>query len=61
MSKSDDIFESAMRMRREMEEIAARYPQADLDNVRHTMELLEELPIERLRNALRRARARTAQ
>ncbi len=32
-----------------------RYPGADRDNVRHTLLLLEDLPIDRLRRALRRA------
>ena len=50
-------------MRRDAEElidkigaIAARYPKIDRDNVRHTLLLLKEAPIERLRRALTRAR-----
>jgi len=37
--------------------IIARNPDCDRDNARHTLLLLREEPVERLRRALRRARA----
>jgi hypothetical protein len=37
--------------------IMALHPQADRDTVRHTLILLDEPPIERLRRSLRRGRA----
>jgi lambda repressor-like predicted transcriptional regulator len=37
-------------------EIAERNPGVDPDNVRHTLILLDEKPVERLRRALRRGR-----
>lgn len=40
----------------ETEQIAKRHPEIDPDNVRHTLLLLNEKPIERLRRALRRGR-----
>lgn len=36
--------------------IAKRHPEVDRDNVRHTLILLNEKPVERLRRALRRGR-----
>jgi hypothetical protein len=41
---------------REAERIARSHPAADRDNIRHTLLLLDERPVERLRRALRRAR-----
>jgi len=38
----------------ESERISKRHPGADPDNIRHTLILLSERPIERLRRALRR-------
>ena len=46
------------RMHRLLEEVDAimrSYPNADRDNVRHTLLLLEDPPLKRLRRALRRA------
>ena len=40
----------------ESERISKRYPGADPENIRHTLILLNEKPIERLRRALRRGR-----
>ncbi len=40
----------------EAERISRRQPEADPDNVRHTLLLLDEKPIVRLRRALRRGR-----
>jgi transcriptional regulator with XRE-family HTH domain len=41
---------------REAGRIARSHPAADRDNIRHTLLLLDERPVERLRRALRRAR-----
>ena len=41
---------------RTAERIARSHPPADRDNIRHTLLLLDERPVERLRRALRRAR-----
>ncbi len=38
------------------DEILSEYPDADRDNVRHTLLLLKEEPIERLKRGLRRGR-----
>ncbi len=49
----------AARMRSiaaEAEQVAHRYPEVDPDNIRHTLILLSEKPVERLRRALRRGR-----
>ncbi len=40
---------------REAARIAGRHPDADPDNVRHTLLLLDEEPVDRLRRALQRA------
>ena len=40
----------------ESERISGRHPGADRDNIRHTLLLLNEKPVERLRRALRRGR-----
>ena len=37
-------------------EICRKHPDADFDNVWHTLTLLEQSPLERLRGSLRRAR-----
>jgi len=42
----------AQGLMRKVAAVATRYPQADRDNVRHTLLLLRERPIERLRRAL---------
>ena len=47
----------ARRLSARVEEIRGVYPVADADNIRHTLILLEEEPIERLRRALRRGTA----
>ena len=46
----------AGRIWRTVERIRDAHPEADPDNIRHTLILLEETPIERLRRALRRGR-----
>ena len=40
----------------EAERISKRYPGTDPENIRHTLLLLNEKPVERLRRALRRGR-----
>jgi AcrR family transcriptional regulator len=62
ISVSDLLEETATPAAR-MKAIAAeaallvgRYPEVDPDNVRHTLILLSEKPVERLRRALRRGR-----
>lgn len=55
----DDVPAPAERMKhlaREAARIARTHSGVDADNVRHTLLLLEEKPIERLRRALRRGR-----
>jgi hypothetical protein len=55
----DDVLTSTQRMKRltaESNRISKRHRVVDRDNVRHTLLLLEEKPIERLRRALRRGR-----
>jgi hypothetical protein len=55
----DDVLPPEERMKRliaESNRIAKRHRGVDRDNVRHTLLLLQEKPIERLRRALRRGR-----
>lgn len=55
----DDVLSPEQRMKRlitESNRIARRHRSVDRDNVRHTLLLLQEKPIERLRRALRRGR-----
>jgi AcrR family transcriptional regulator len=56
----DDVPSPAQRMERlvaESNRIAGKYEGVDADNVRHTLLLLDEKPLERLRRALRRGRS----
>jgi transcriptional regulator with XRE-family HTH domain len=39
-----------------VDKVMRRHPEADRDNVRHTLILLQEQPVDRLRRALTRAR-----
>ena len=48
----------ARRLWEEVESVRDRAPAVDPDNVRHTLILLQEPPIERLRRSLRRGRTR---
>ena len=63
VSVSDLLVESYTptdRMKRviaETERILSRHADAERDNVRHTLILLDERPIDRLRRALRRGRS----
>ena len=55
----DDTDTMAQRMRslaRETDRIVRQHGEVDRDNVRHTLLLLNEKPVERLRRALRRGR-----
>jgi hypothetical protein len=47
----------ARRLSNRVEEILARHPDADRDNLRHTLILLELPPLERLHRSLIRGRA----
>ena len=51
----EDPTAKARRMMERVNRVVRRNPNADPDNVRHTLILLEEEPIERLRRALLRA------
>jgi hypothetical protein len=46
----------ARRLSARVEEIIAAHPQADPDNVRHTLILLQQPPLERLQRSLIRGR-----
>lgn len=53
----DDVPGPDVRMKsliRETQSILKRHPDAEFDNVRHTLILLEEKPVDRLRRALLR-------
>lgn len=55
----DDVMTPRHRMKRilsELNGIVKRHPRVDCDNVRHTLLLLDDKPIERLRRALQRGR-----
>lgn len=47
----------ALRLSTRVAEVLAAHPQADPDNVRHTLILLEQPPLERLQRSLIRGRA----
>jgi hypothetical protein len=47
----------AARLMESVRQVLDRYPEADPDNVRHTLILLEQPPLERLRRSLTRARS----
>lgn len=49
------------RLRAECDRILEIHPDCDRENVMHTLLLLEEEPIERLRRALRRGRFRVSE
>lgn len=50
------LVRRATRLLAKVDRICTLYPDADRDTVRHTLLLLQEPPIERLRRALRRGR-----
>ena len=47
----------ATRLTSRVQQVLAAHPEADPDNVRHTLILLEQPPLERLQRSLIRARA----
>jgi hypothetical protein len=47
----------ARRLSARVKKIIATHPQADPDNIRHTLILLEQPPLERLQRSLIRGRA----
>jgi hypothetical protein len=47
----------ALRLMKTVQAVLAVRPQADPDNVRHTLILLDQPPLERLRKSLTRGRA----
>ena len=47
----------AARLMESVHAVLAEHPEADADNVRHTLILLEQPPLERLRKSLTRGRA----
>ena len=47
----------ALRLSARVRKVLAAYPEADPDNVRHTLILLEQPPLERLQRSLIRGRA----
>ena len=49
-------FQKGMNLAEKIQEIAGRHEDADRDNIRHTLILLQEKPVQRLRRALQRAR-----
>ncbi len=50
------LIHGMQQIQNRVERIMLREPGLDRENVRHTLLLLQEAPIERLRRALRRAR-----
>ncbi|HUT07719.1 MAG TPA: hypothetical protein VMY15_02640 [Candidatus Latescibacteria bacterium] len=56
LEEADRQSRRAIRILEATERIVARDPSMDRDNVRHTLLLLQEKPIERLRRSLLRAR-----
>ena len=56
LEETDTPVERMKSVIAESEHISKRYPGIDRDTIRHTLLLLSEKPVERLRRALRRAR-----
>ena len=56
LEETETPVERMAALAREAGRIARKYPGADVDNIRHTLILLDEKPIERLERALRRGR-----
>ncbi len=54
-TEDEEMFK-ARSLQRQADNIAARHKRDDSDNIRHTLLLLQEQPVERLRRALRRGR-----
>ena len=56
LEETDTPVERMTSLAAESERISKRHPGVDRDNIRHTLLLLNEKPVERLRRALRRGR-----
>lgn len=56
LEETDTPAERMKSLAAESERISRRHPGIDRDNIRHTLLLLREKPVERLRRALRRGR-----
>ena len=56
LQETDTPVERMKSLAAESERISRRHPGVDRDNIRHTLLLLDEKPVERLRRALRRGR-----
>ena len=56
LTDTDTPVERMKSLAAESERISRRYPGVDRDNIRHTLLLLDEKPVERLRRALHRGR-----
>lgn len=54
MQAEPTVVEKARRLYREIERIKHKHEEVDPDNVRHTLLLLDERPVDRLRRALTR-------
>ena len=55
--RENKIRRWAGRLTESVQSVLAQHPQADPDNVRHTLILLEQPPLERLRRSLTRGRS----
>jgi len=58
-SRERNATQWAARLMESVRAVLAEHPEADSDNVRHTLILLEYPPLERLRKSLTRGRALT--
>jgi hypothetical protein len=56
-NKAANAVRWARRLTTRVEKVLAAHPEADRDNVRHTLILLEQPPLERLQRSLIRGRA----
>ncbi len=56
-NKAANAVRWARRLTTRVEKVLAAHPEADRDNVRHTLILLEQPPLERLQRSLVRGRA----
>ena len=56
-SRERQATQWAARLMESVRAVMAQRPEADMDNVRHTLILLEVPPLERLRKSLTRGRA----
>ncbi len=56
LARSVPPEQQVARQRRRLARVLKRHPEANADHVRHTLILLDEPPLDRLRRALRRGR-----